>query len=413
MSEFFINLPINSQGKTSSSSSSSNNNNNASQDEIDEAFGKSFGANGQLKEFEKISTLSSPMLAVNTINSNGLLSTVHEAFANERPLILSPDHIWTAIMQAVAIHVQVNAKELRNVLVTHRGGDGNGKEKKNLVVCHDELRRGFDSPWHEVFPVFTQHLADSVKDTTLVRNATAPFTTSDETTQIVHTIALMDTMKQYYTYTVQTLCGIPRIELLGTQEDWMQVLSRAMTVCETVKMDWWIAELRSVLFQFCLLAHAPDDRTIPFWSRIYSRSAEKGSGSQPSANGWINVFFPYAVKEEGFVKRASAPVTDQAAFFQSLNQEQWWQQQSLRAGRNSRPTESYLCTSDIFDMHYPSGVSMVPFTWDYLGTQLPMTFCGGFLTAVGTVTNTASRYAATPLLAWAVVNGQAKIGAVV
>jgi hypothetical protein len=370
-------------------------------EDIGKVFAKSFAANGQIVKFEKISTLSSPILAVNVMNSNGLLSTVHEAFANERTLVLSPDHIWAAIMQAVAIHVNMNAKELRNVFVPHQG-------KKNLVVRHDGLRQGVDSLWEQVFPVFAQHLADSVKDKTLVKNATAPFTTSDETTKIVHTISLMNTMKQYYQYTVPTLCGIPRIELLGTNEDWMQVLSRATALCESVKMQWWAAELVPILFHFCLMAHAPDHTArvsaVPFWSRIYSRSAEDGSGSHPSANGWINVFFPYAINNQGFVKRSSTPITDAAAFFESLNQEQWWQQQSSHP-KNSRPTESYLCTSDIADMHYPSGVSMVPFTWDYIGTQLPMTFCGGFLTAVGTVAGTAPGAGVTPLLAWAVANG--------
>ena len=38
---------------------------------------------------------------------SGLLDTVHRAFADHHLLSLAPDHIWIAITQAVAIHMQL------------------------------------------------------------------------------------------------------------------------------------------------------------------------------------------------------------------------------------------------------------------------------------------------------------------
>src|SRR5690349_296604 len=55
-----------------------------------------------------------------------LLGAVHLAFAEHRPLVLSPDAIWLTIAQGVAQHVRQNAERLRSRLVRH-------EDKKRLT----------------------------------------------------------------------------------------------------------------------------------------------------------------------------------------------------------------------------------------------------------------------------------------
>src|SRR6476620_101863 len=50
-----------------------------------------------------------------------LLGAVHLAFAQHRPLVLTPDAIWLTIVQGVAQHVRLNAEALRSRLVRHSG----------------------------------------------------------------------------------------------------------------------------------------------------------------------------------------------------------------------------------------------------------------------------------------------------
>src|SRR5271166_3700926 len=52
---------------------------------------------------------------------NGLIETVHLAFSQHRPLILSPDCIWLVIAQGFGHHVNENAEHLRGRMVSHEG----------------------------------------------------------------------------------------------------------------------------------------------------------------------------------------------------------------------------------------------------------------------------------------------------
>jgi hypothetical protein len=50
-----------------------------------------------------------------------LMAAVHHAFADHRPLVLSPDAVWLTIAQGVAHHVRLHAEALRSRLVRHEG----------------------------------------------------------------------------------------------------------------------------------------------------------------------------------------------------------------------------------------------------------------------------------------------------
>src|SRR5512138_81120 len=60
-----------------------------------------------------------PILVPNGVHP--LLGAVGRAFAEHRPLVLSPDAVWLTIAQGVATHVRLHAEELRPRLVGHQG----------------------------------------------------------------------------------------------------------------------------------------------------------------------------------------------------------------------------------------------------------------------------------------------------
>jgi hypothetical protein len=49
-----------------------------------------------------------------------LLSAVGRAFADHRPLVLTPDAVWLTIAQGVAQHVRLHAEQLRPRLVARK-----------------------------------------------------------------------------------------------------------------------------------------------------------------------------------------------------------------------------------------------------------------------------------------------------
>src|SRR5215510_2871545 len=62
---------------------------------------------------------ATPMLVPDGVHP--LLSAVAKAFAEHRPLVLSPDAVWLTIAQGVAQHVRLHAEQLRPRLVRHAG----------------------------------------------------------------------------------------------------------------------------------------------------------------------------------------------------------------------------------------------------------------------------------------------------
>jgi hypothetical protein len=50
-----------------------------------------------------------------------LLGAIGRAFAEHRPIVLSPDAVWLTIAQGVAQHVRLHAEELRPLPVNHSG----------------------------------------------------------------------------------------------------------------------------------------------------------------------------------------------------------------------------------------------------------------------------------------------------
>src|SRR5579884_3124090 len=71
---------------------------------------------------------ATPLLPTDGVHP--LLSSVAKAFAEHRPLVLSPDAVWLTIAQGVAQHFRLHAEELRARLVNHTG-------RKRLEVTID------------------------------------------------------------------------------------------------------------------------------------------------------------------------------------------------------------------------------------------------------------------------------------
>jgi len=306
----------------------------------------------KIKKFEKTSLPTTTLLDPYPTSQNAFLATVHEAFANERPLVLSPDHIWSLIAQAVAIHVNENAETLRGKFVQHSG-------QQNIIIDNNALTQGKpeSSPWEQVFPEFLRALDKTVIGGS--KDLVSTFSTTGNTEGISSIITFMDTVKAYFKFTVRTRCGIPRITLLGTQQDWKKLCTMAEKLLIRVGMnDWWWPQLAPVLNQFLALASGQKD--ADFWSKIYFEHGATESGESNSVTGWILNFFPYATHyQQRFVLRGDKRLTID---------------------------------------EFPSSLNSTPFVWDYFGTKIAMKFCGG---AIG-VGLCADNTSVTPSMFWAV-----------
>jgi hypothetical protein len=229
---------------------------------------------------------------------NPFAATIREAYYNHRPLVLSPDMVWLMIAQGFAIHVDKNAESLRHYFVNFDG-------KKVLKVQDDDLLKGDPgNNWDTVFPQFTTQIGENTgKD--LLNTTLADFSTSTPVTRAACEITLMDAMSSYFVYAVYSEigCGIPKITLQGTPEDWERLRTKALALGQ-YDLHWWIDSLSPVLDKFVDASKGKVDKQ--FWSKIYDiayhyEGGGCGGGGRyqvEDISGWMLKFFPYTVDSE-------------------------------------------------------------------------------------------------------------------
>ncbi|MFD4676958.1 DUF4419 domain-containing protein [Lentzea sp. NPDC058450] len=204
------------------------------------------------------------------IEPNGvhpLMHAVSKAFAEHRPLVLSPDAVWLTITRGIAEHVKLHAEELRPILVEHEG-------KSVLKVDY-----GPSDTWDTVIA----RLAKEIGDTTFE----CDFSTSTDVERLAGRVAMMDTYSPYYGYWMIGVCGIPSITLTGTPDDWRKIRARIDDL-PRYGLEHWCRSLVPITDQFVRAAEGNADTN--FWKRIYNPFDAYGG---ERVTGWITRFYPY------------------------------------------------------------------------------------------------------------------------
>jgi len=208
---------------------------------------------------------------------------MYRAYANHRPFVLSPDMIWLLISQGFAQHVNANSENLRNRFVDFSG-------KLSLVVATETVTLDNpNSPWEEIFPQFTEQIAEHTGDK-LMNALTSDFSTTTPVERIASQITIMEAMKSYFEFIVlRCVCGIPEITLKGTPEDWQRILDKTRQLSD-YDLTWWTSELEPVLQEFVNASKGNINQN--FWRNMFKRHTAQQYG-QINADGWIVKFFPY------------------------------------------------------------------------------------------------------------------------
>jgi len=104
----------------------------------------------------------------------------------------------------------------------------------------------------------------------------------------------MSTLKHYFSYGMSTLCGIPTITLLGSEQDWIALRSRTEEIGKLMTSsfsEYWMSKLLPVLDEF--VASYTGKVNHGFWQSMVKLRHSFGSGASPYISGWIQLFFPY------------------------------------------------------------------------------------------------------------------------
>lgn len=206
------------------------------------------------------------------------------AFADHRPISISPDDIWLVIMQAISKQVAYEPKKFETLIM-----DKNYKE--DVYISENEL---LENPTPSDWGKIVYHFVDSTisRTNSETRNLLInDFTTSDDLSKLVMRTTYLSITNKYIEYLMATLCGIPEIKLKGTKEDWMKLRSGFIDLTTKLKMNWWASELVPVIDEF--IKAYDGDVNMRFWKSIYKFYETKNSGEVDGINGWITKFVPY------------------------------------------------------------------------------------------------------------------------
>ena len=190
---------------------------------------------------------------------------------------------------------------------------------------------------------------------------TGNFSTTGPLEKTVHQITLLETLKGFFNYEIDGAgCGLPRIIIKGTLEDWENVRAKSDYIAQ-YELEWWTARLNVILDQ--IIAAKKGQFDISFWRNMIKYRESEEYGDPSHVTGWILDFYPYDISG----KRSAFKEIDYASFLLSE-------------------------------------LTQVPFVFtdQQLNLRMDMKLVAGFVGA----TQNKKDYSITPQLGWFVVSGK-------
>ncbi len=221
----------------------------------------------------------SPERMVVPVNMNGFMQTIQYAYAQHRPLTLSPDHIWLLICQGVSIHVHEQNAWLESQMFTK-------PRPKLITIQYDTLTYGEPSYWDSIIT----SMADSIKEYAqpeIPELMMPTFSTTGTKERVAYATTLLDAPEKTFTNLAFSGCGIPDITLTGTISDWEKIY-KDVERFNKLGLSYWTRNLKPILKQFLNARQGIID--TKFWNSMYKESSYYGVFN---ISGWIIKFFPY------------------------------------------------------------------------------------------------------------------------
>ena len=217
----------------------------------------------------------------------GPVAAIAYAFMNHQHLTLSPSDFIILIGQGLATHINQNGEKLRKEFVDHEGKQLIKIKVDKIDFADEEFSKFvFDEFAKEINKRVKKEIHDVIIDDTSV---------ATHTTKIVSQLNLMDSMKTYFEYMMQCICGFPKITLLGTPDDWQKLKNKVHKLNEMngkedkLELNWWLKNLVPVVDKICESAISRKI-DVEFWSNMYQQSSRYGGND---IKGWFNAFLPF------------------------------------------------------------------------------------------------------------------------
>ncbi len=220
---------------------------------------------------------------------NQFLNTFLVSYNNHLSLVIRPDDIHIALQLIFSTAISNNAEILRSKFVDFDG-------KRNLTIRLDS----FDSQM--MFELFDKEIRSNIIDETFVDKYISEYTTTTPIITNATRSLLMNSFKEYFTYTMILSCGIPEVILEGTEADWDRLQEFYLFMRDLLyqtELGVWFDQFDNVMKLFDSMNKIKSDSIdlsstdiAKMWSRVITYTPY-GSGGDQLLGGWIRLFFPF------------------------------------------------------------------------------------------------------------------------
>lgn len=212
------------------------------------------------KGFEPITTIDTPITHRNYLRYLGHCWQAHYG------AIISPTILWNMVLSNLAFKVNKTPDVFKKYFTE-------SDEKQEICVQQGENL------------INTALLIAGVSQkipTKILEHVFPKYSTDTEKAIIANYTAFLDMVSPYYNYSMY-LCGIPKIRVLGTKEDWLLFEKKCGGISDVIpEFENYLRNVREIIIGII-------DGDINYTNMF--RLDECGSGSQVEVEGWIRDFF--------------------------------------------------------------------------------------------------------------------------
>ncbi|GAB7360174.1 hypothetical protein MBLNU230_g7936t1 [Neophaeotheca triangularis] len=223
-------------------------------------------------------------------SENGLVYAAWHAYSKHHHLVLRPEDVWFSILAQLSFYINAHAEELRSFFVDHEG-------QEELEAISEVADFG------ALAVQMTELMGKKVVDPGLREWVAPSFSTTTHDDTVVGAVLFMGAMQKYFSFGMMVTCGLPSVTLLGSVDDWRDILQRLDKIDQLGEEPKHFANMLRPILTYMVMTfeHPASAKVDAFWNRIVHHNY-MGSGTD-YLSGWLTAFCYW--DEEGTAKRPS------------------------------------------------------------------------------------------------------------
>jgi len=212
----------------------------------------------------------SAFLFYNEFPPRNLISAVGFAYDNHLPLTLTPQSFWLSVLRNISEHIGKQPKLLGKLGVSWEG--------KEVVNVEFPAPFDFENLVDDLVSAASEKVGGSAE--VIIPD----FSENDKISRACLGVGYLSVYREAFDYRCYTMCGIPKIKISGTGEDWEKISAsidyfKKKSIMSDSYWDKLLLTVSNIMDAFA------GKQDVDFWKNIFTRSSMSGVG--PCCNGWI------------------------------------------------------------------------------------------------------------------------------